>query len=284
MDFAANSGNWIWAAHSVNGPKLSDDASGPISQHDRQGVISLNLSRAKGGSDANPLLQTSLTGPSSASQSDQGARQRRMLIAHGTLAALAFIVFFPSGAIILRVSSFPGAVRVHVAVQFFAYMLYSVALVLGAIIAHREGLVGRCVVCEADVLTLRQTGDAHPILGIVIFIMVFIQPFFGFVHHRLFRRYGTRTIPSYVHIWLGRLLISLGILNGALGFRLADSNDKGSRIRLIVYCVVGLLVWVCLVSCCIFSEQRKKGKVAETSTTDTNQPRPISFEGLGSVP
>lgn len=58
-----------------------------------------------------------------------------MLIAHGVMAGLAFAVFFPLGAISIRLLSFPGLVWFHAGVQIFAYLFYTVAFGLGIYIA-----------------------------------------------------------------------------------------------------------------------------------------------------
>lgn len=64
-----------------------------------------------------------------------------MLIAHGTLAALAFVVFFPVGAIAIRLASFTGIVWIHAAFQTFAYLVYIAAFGLGVYIANELDLV-----------------------------------------------------------------------------------------------------------------------------------------------
>jgi len=56
-------------------------------------------------------------------------------IAHGVLMGLAFAVFFPVGAIVMRVFRFKGLVWVHAASQAFAYILALAGLGLGVWIA-----------------------------------------------------------------------------------------------------------------------------------------------------
>lgn len=67
--------------------------------------------------------------------------QKKMLIAHGVLAALAFVILFPSGAILMRLASFPGLVWVHAAFQVFAYLVYVAGFGLGVYIANEMDLV-----------------------------------------------------------------------------------------------------------------------------------------------
>jgi hypothetical protein len=56
----------------------------------------------------------------------------------------------------------------------------------------------------------------------VLFILIFFQPILGYMHHRLFKKYKRRTFWSHAHIWLGRIIITLGIINGGLGLDLAN--------------------------------------------------------------
>jgi hypothetical protein len=73
--------------------------------------------------------------------SSDASNAKMMLIAHGTLAALAFVIFFPSGAIAIRLASFSGVVWFHAAFQAFAYLVYIAAFGLGVHIAKEQQLV-----------------------------------------------------------------------------------------------------------------------------------------------
>ncbi|KAF2020454.1 iron reductase domain protein [Aaosphaeria arxii CBS 175.79] len=149
----------------------------------------------------------------------------KMLIAHGVLASLAFVIFFPAGAIAIRLSSFPGAIWFHAVFQVFAYVVYIVAFGLGVYLAKEFNL-----------------------------------PLLGFLHHTLFKKYQSRTFWSYGHIWLGRLVITLGIINGGLGLMLADSMNMSSRSGMIAYGVVAGVVWLIWVAASFLGERRKAGQ------------------------
>jgi hypothetical protein len=62
-----------------------------------------------------------------------------------------------------------------------------------------------------------------------------LQPFFGFVHHRRYLATQKRGNWTRLHVWYGRVLILLGIINGGLGLQLA-ANTRGGTIA---YGVVG---------------------------------------------
>lgn len=108
--------------------------------------------------------------------------------------------------------------------------------------------------------------DPHVIIGLVVFALVFFQPILGFVHHHIFktRGVGRRTGYAYMHVWLGRTLITLGIINGGLGLRLVgrgpiESQDTTRRAE-IAYGVLAGLVWLVCVAVMVWAElPRKEG-------------------------
>lgn len=204
--------------------------------------------------------------PISSSRGPQ-SNQRMMLIAHGTLAALAFVIFFPMGSIAIRLASFPGVVWLHAAFQVFAYLVYTAAFGLGVYIAN----------------SLNVLDKYHPIIGIVVFVCLFFQPIFGFLHHSLFKKYASRTFWSYAHIWLGRGVITLGIINGGLGFKLADTMRMGSRSGMIAYSVVAGIVWLVWVASIVIGERRRKNARAAAPPKYTESPR-AETQQRGDIP
>lgn len=85
-------------------------------------------------------------------------------------------------------------------------------------------------------------------MGTIVVVMLIVQPFIGLAHHLIFRRKQKRTVLTFVHIWYGRALILLGMINGGLGLQLANNTRAGK----IVYSVIagisgtaflGLVAW-----------------------------------------
>lgn len=94
----------------------------------------------------------------------------------------------------------------------------------------------------------------------------------------MFKKYGDRTFWSYAHLWLGRLAITLGIINGGLGFMLADTMSMGSRNGMIAYSVVAGIVWLVWVLASIYGERKRKTarvdhppKYSESPAAETGQ-------------
>lgn len=84
-------------------------------------------------------------------------------------------------------------------------------------------------------------------------MLVFPQPFTGWLHHRFFLKTFSRTAWSYFHIWLGRIIVTLGIINGGFGLQLAGNSNSGN----IAYSVIGGVIWVVYVACAIWGEMKK---------------------------
>lgn len=193
MDFSTNSASWIHASKSGQ-PMNSDDVAADISIHDNAAPFDWNMANAKGGNSVNPFAATTGTTSSTAGNNTAGsgdasfsnsgapfggdrALGERIQRAHGVLASIAFVAFFPIGGILIRVADFSGLVWIHAAVQTFAYAIYIAAFGLGVYLATEE-----------DYLS-----NHHPIIGIVLFCVLFFQPLTGFLHHRLFKKHAGRT-------------------------------------------------------------------------------------------
>lgn len=190
-----------------------------------------------------------------------GGNRRTMLIAHGVLAALAFVILFPSGAIAIRLASFTGVVWLHAAFQVFAFLVYIAAFGLGVYLATEMNMIDH----------------HHPIIGIVVLVLLFFQPILGFLHHLFFKKYTSRTLWSYAHIWTGRIAVTIGIINGGLGLRWADSMGLSSKGGIIAYGVIAGLVWVVWVAAIVVGESRRKRAIANAPPKDSGSPRQASL-------
>jgi hypothetical protein len=102
----------------------------------------------------------------------------------------------------------------------------------------------------------------HPIIGIIVFVLLFFQPILGFIHHVQYKKHSRRTIWSYGHLWLGRIVITLGMINGGLGMLLASDapsflSFRPTRGQIIAYGVIAGLVWLLWVAAAVIGERRR---------------------------
>jgi len=113
--------------------------------------------------------------------------------------------------------------------------------------------------------------DPHTKLGIAILALAFFQPILGLVHHSLYKRRVAavkqgdttklpgRTAPGYAHLWLGRILIVLGMINGGLGLRLASNSryETHLRTKAIAYGIGAGVMFLLYIAFVILGERRR---------------------------
>jgi hypothetical protein len=281
MSFAASSTTWIWGYNSKSGSAVhTDDQTITISQHDSGGYGTLLFgSAAKGGSDETPFTQplgTSAANVASTStgqngddtSSISGSSSGTIITVHGVLAAGVFAVVFPFGGILMRLCSFRGLLWLHGIVQVVGYVLYAVAAGLGIYLISNGGYSVRFDKCSrlrrapAD----RQQNfatDKHVIIGYLLLAVLFLQAPLGWLHHVRFVRKGGRTIFSYLHLWIARLAIPIGILNGIFGLKLASSEIW----KIVVFGIVGVTSWLLYCAAAIVGERRRTRSLVEKSAS-----------------
>jgi hypothetical protein len=213
-NFGGQGGQWIHGRRAGD-PMNTTDTAARILKHDEQGSFTWTYSNVVGGASTNPfaLSDTVISGTSAGSSDGNRTMRRSILLTHGVLASLAFLVFFPTGAIVMRLGRFNNVLKVHVATQVLSWLLFITAFGLGLYYG----------------ITSNYMTEAHPIIGIVLVAMMVFQPLAGWLHHRQFLRTGQRSAISRGHVWVGRIAIILGMINGALGLELG-----GVRARYVV--------------------------------------------------
>lgn len=172
----------------------------------------------------------------------------RILIAHAVMASLVWVILVPWLAILLRLNiKNPIVLKLHAIGQIFSYVVYIAAAGLGIWLAQQSAAFGIW-------------NDPHPQLGLAILAIAFFQPLFGAAHHRIYKRRANalqagqptkqpgRTTAGRIHLWVGRILIVLGIVNGGLGIRLASyspfQSDATSRRAGIIYGAVAAVMFL----------------------------------------
>ncbi|KZM20372.1 uncharacterized protein EKO05_0006920 [Ascochyta rabiei] len=197
--------------------------------------------------NGNNNYESSGSGRGDPSQSFIDGRQK-MLIAHGVLASLAFVLLFPTGSILIRLGSSRGTWLIHGLFQLFAYLVYTAAAGIGIWLAGQA---------PAQVGLLH---SYHPSIGLILFTLLFFQPIMGYIHHLKYKKHQRRTLWSYGHLWLGRIAITLGMINGGLGLLLAYDAPLGfapSRGQVIAYGIVAGIMWLLWVTAAIVGERRR---------------------------
>ncbi|KIX99682.1 uncharacterized protein Z520_04317 [Fonsecaea multimorphosa CBS 102226] len=163
-------------------------------------------------------------------------------IAHAALGAAAFLVFFPLGGIIVKVWPHRHIVWIHAAIQAFGLAVFVASTGLGIWMGMK----------------LDAVDHYHCVIGLVILGLLFLQPLMKL--HWFHEKIPKVVHFVHIHLWLGRALILLGIVDGGLGFQFA-ATFKGAKWASgwkIAYGVCGALVWIIYVSVVIVWVEMKK--------------------------
>ncbi|KAH6704100.1 hypothetical protein BKA61DRAFT_617862 [Leptodontidium sp. MPI-SDFR-AT-0119] len=147
--------------------------------------------------------------------------------AHGLVMSIAFVVLKSK-----------RRVWIHISLQLVGWVLMLTGLATGI-------RVGK--------ILDRLHSNAHTVLGTVIVVLLLFQPFIGFIHHRRFLATKKRSAWTYAHIWYGRILMLLGIVNGGLGLRLAGNTLVGT----ITYGAIAGLVSILYCAVLVVSELKR---------------------------
>ena len=107
-------------------------------------------------------------------------------------------------------------------------------------------------------MSIPQLNMTHPIIGLTVISGLFLQPFLGLIHHFIYRKSQRRTLWAHAHIWWGRALIILGVINGGLGLQLSANTVKGE----IAYGVIAGVVFLIYITVIFISWLRSRGRGA----------------------
>ncbi|KAL4867842.1 hypothetical protein BDV12DRAFT_170677 [Aspergillus spectabilis] len=265
------SSSWIFA-YKGGAPLNSGDVEANITFHDDFGGTGVELSNAVSTSD-NPFLDydpSSLSNQPSEVGGEAGLGAD-MLIAHGVIMSIAFVLLFPSFGLLAALPIRDIIVKAHAPLQILTLFLVIAGMGLGIKLGT-----------ESEVMD-----DVHPILGlIVIGLLILFQPAMGLLQHLHFRRTGEKGIFAYLHRWLGRLVIIGGVVTGGLGFRLAGIGGPNTpRSAVIAYSVIAGVIGLIYVAVQVFSvvkvggngnrglNGRKKSESSTEATSNGQDPR-----------
>ena len=160
-------------------------------------------------------------------------------MAHAVLAPVAFVLLFPMGAMIIRLLSFKGVVWLHAGWMVTTYVIVLAALGMGVWIA----------------VVTQQLDTYHSIIGLVVVVALLAQPVSGMTHHLLYKRTGGANIATYPHIWWGRAIVTLGIINGGFGLQLSANTTKG-EVAYAIFASVMWVLWMVVIVFCFAKSRR----------------------------
>ncbi|TVY84327.1 hypothetical protein LSUE1_G000987 [Lachnellula suecica] len=173
-----------------------------IKRHASYGVFQMDLTKSVGAAGVPNITTSNSAGVKELK--DQADHDVSAPL-HACLMIIAFVGLMPLGVLILRVLNSP---KWHGINQTLSFLL---------------ALIGAFLGLSVGTMYNRTKGfnTAHQIIGIIVIMMMIGQFVLGFMHHRMYKKTQAPTKLSPYHIWLGRVVIPAGIINGFLGFPLA---------------------------------------------------------------
>ncbi|RMY52333.1 hypothetical protein D0865_05852 [Hortaea werneckii] len=157
--------------------------------------------------------------------------------AHGVIACIAWLIFL-IGAVLMRALKGPKTWLIHACTQSIALVLVVASAALGIQLAQSG----------------QQLGEAHVVIGLLLFAALWSLAIGGLLQHLYFRKYQQRSFIGVAHAWSARLMITLAIINGGLGLSLAGGHGAGTYAA---YGVVTAVLCMCWVGFTIISMRRE---------------------------
>ncbi|KAF5009319.1 hypothetical protein FDECE_4466 [Fusarium decemcellulare] len=207
-------------------PIDSTDIQTNFDEHDGTDGFTLGFSKATISSDSNPFTAASNTQTGSSSSdgavSGGGGGEDHTSSIHGIIMSVVFLIGFPVGSLLMSIL---GKWLIHAGWQMAVFAGMWAGFGIGKIASNRE----------EDWFS-----EPHVQLGTVVCVLMILQPVLGWMHHRNYIKYQRRTAISHGHLWCGRSLMVIAIVNGGIGLRLASASTG----LIIGYAVVGVAVFL----------------------------------------
>ncbi|KAJ4175768.1 hypothetical protein NW759_017113 [Fusarium solani] len=250
------SNSWI-AAWKYGDSLDSTSPSERIQEHDGHSSFDVNFAQASMSSDSNPFTSSSGdlnsdsdsnsgsgsgSGSDAVSETDSGSSDA-VLRAHGIVMSIVFLAGYPLGAVLMPIV---GKWFIHAGWQVIVFLGMWAGFGLGYVYARDNGYWWQ---------------QTHTKMGTIVVALIGLQPILGWAHHRYFVDHGKRGVISHVHIWLGRILMIISIINGGLGLQLASSP----RGYIIAYSVVAGIAALLYIAGAFVSGLRKTTRAKQIS-------------------
>ncbi|KAK1780544.1 hypothetical protein QBC45DRAFT_104020 [Copromyces sp. CBS 386.78] len=269
-----------WIAAWKSGSSLATASkSASITQHDDHDQFQLDLTQATVSSDTNPFLEADTADPGSGSgggsiggggDSDNpgvvvgpgnpfgpvggGKRRDGALVAHSVIMTATFAALYPLGSMLMPLI---GSWIAHAIWQSVAFVLMWVGFGLGVRVAQDRNML---------------FNNTHTRLGTAVVFLLLIQPVLGIMHHKYFLKYRERGVISYAHIWWGRILLILAVVNGGLGLKLTNAGNSA----VVAYCIIAAVcfgIYAIVKSWAVVRRGRQQGPHFRKSDNFTHKQR-----------
>jgi hypothetical protein len=267
IDLASTAQPFLFALGEAGRFPATKAKDGPLRRHAYYGFFTMDLTMATddGGDDAISLHDENENSTFIKFHKDTDIAD----LVHALVLLLAFLVVFPFGALSIGVLR---NVKIHMIFQ-------TVGLGLG-VVGAASGFYLSTIYNRS-----KHFNSGHQIIGLLLVVVLIGQWAGGFLHHRHFTRSGVPWInglPIKGHrMIVGPLILVLGLVNGAVGFRLAVANQY-NRLYIPIAIVVMVVLTAIIFLRGFIRERIPMGKKKLSISAPQPQPFGVGFpEGLG---
>ncbi|KAI3322332.1 iron reductase domain protein [Xylariaceae sp. AK1471] len=235
-----------------SGDTRSNDPQESVKVHWNYGSFTMDLVHATGAGGVPEIpASENVTSVGVVQQLAKTGHVDTRAILHAVFMILAFVGMWPFGILVLRVG---GSVRWHAINQGAAFGVVLIGAILGFVMSPSYN-------------RSKKFNTAHQIIGIFVFIFAIAQFALGYLHHRIYKKTQQTTKMAPIHVWLGRVIIPLGIANGFTGFPLALSPGYDFALLGVVAFVLPAFLLILLVKK-VFKKFMQKTKQTELNGYD----------------
>lgn len=224
LDLKSTEQSFLYATGPLGPNAVQSDAKdAPLKLHYSYGTFTLDMVRATGAGGV-PVISQDGKNPSRVGTTQRlqvEGKTSKAGTAHAIIMVFVFVGLFPFGTLVLRLGNW---VRWHAINQGFGGLLVIIGFGLGADISKLYNRVSHLsrseskgeIVTDMHTSQSKNFSSAHQVIGIFIFIFVLGQFALGFFHHRMYQKTQKPSKMAPIHVWLGRFIIVLGVINGFL--------------------------------------------------------------------
>ncbi|MCJ1333820.1 hypothetical protein MMC10_010526 [Thelotrema lepadinum] len=207
------------------------------------------------------LLLLALTTAEEDTGSEEKIVRKRVIVTHGIMAVIAWVVLAPIGVILLRNGTGKRGLRVHGIWQTGTFIVFTAAAGMGIWLAQTDGKINQY----------------HPVIGLVLLGLATLQPLGGVLAHSLYKKKKRPTFVGTGHAYLGFIVITLGMINGGLGLNFSRKYVTDSEC--IAYGVIVTVLWICFVTYLKITRGKapKKEEMAEEKSSESETPHGASL-------
>ncbi|KAG5978317.1 hypothetical protein E4U55_006257 [Claviceps digitariae] len=188
-------------------PLLSSSQSAPLKFHQEFGVFSIDMGRTRGAADA-PVLNKDSQNEGTELIGRATGKSDYIATLHGTFMIFFIIGMMNFGVVLLRAC---GWAKWHALNQCIATLGVLSGLALGVMTSL---LYNRS----------RSFSHYHQVLGYIIIAFILTQLGLGFKHHFEYQKTQTTTKFGRIHVWMGRVVLFLSLMNSFFGLAFAQNK------------------------------------------------------------